>query len=100
MANRFKMVDGVKVQLTNAEEAVRTAEELEATRPRTPAEIQAAVAKTLDRYFGTNASEDSQVRNLMAADVLMAIDNRLTKSTALAQVRANYETQLRAVRGM
>ena len=97
--NRFKMVNGKKVQMTNAEEAARTAEETEATRPRTPAENQAALTKTLDRYFGTNASEDSQVRNLMAADVLMGIDNTLTKSTALAQVRADYETHLRAVRG-
>ena len=100
MANRMKSVNGVAVEMTDAEEAARTAEEAEATRPRTPAERNAAVTKTLGQHFGPDASEDVQVRNLMAADVLMGIDNRLTKTTALVQVRANYEAHLRAIRGL
>ena len=68
--------------------------------PLTQAELDAAADATLDEHFGADASEDSQVRNLMAADVLMGIDNRLTKTTALVQVRANYEAHLRAIRGL
>ena len=96
----FKMVDGAKVQMTAVEEAARIADVAEATRPRTPAELNDAANSTLDKHFGADASEDSKVRNLMAADVLMSIDNRLTKATAQVQVRANYEAHLRAIRGL
>ena len=68
-------------------------------RTPTPAEIDAKLDATLNEHFGADASEDSRVRNLMAADVLMGIDNTLTKTTALVQVRANYEVYLRIVRG-
>ena len=66
----------------------------------TQAEKDVEVTKTLDQHFGPDASEDTKVRNLMAADVLMGIDNTLTKSTALKQVRIEYEAHLRTVRGL
>ena len=98
---RFKQLSrGRTIPFTAAEETLRDAEELEATRPRTSVELNAEITKTLDQHFGPDASEDAKVRNLMAADVLMGLDNTLTKSTALKQVRLEYEAHLRTVRGL
>ena len=76
------------------------AEQAERDRVPTAAENNKAITETLDQHFGSDASEDAKVRNLMAADVLMGIDNTLTKATALVQVRLEYEAHLRTVRGL
>ena len=76
------------------------AEQAKRDRIPTTVENNEAIIATLNQHFGSEVSEDTMVRNRMAADILMSIDNTLTKTTSLIQVRINYEAHLRTVRGL
>ena len=50
MADRFKMVDGIRILMTDAEKATRAAEETEASRPRTNVEKDATATKKATQF--------------------------------------------------
>lgn len=77
MVNRLKTVDGVLVEMSDDEEAARTAEEFEATRPRTPAEITAEQDELADKFIDQSFVQD---KRLLAMAIVLRETVKMVKT--------------------
>ena len=93
---RTKQVDGVRSFFTAAEEAARDAEELEATRPRTQAEIDAEIDSLTDQAM--SGTDRDRAFGFLLADVWRSINPGLTQDEARIAVRDRFRQHMATIK--